>query len=159
MPKFSRSAVLSILLILAVTFTMRMTTNMLMTSIPVLAKFTLLASTFLTALPVVMYAVTGLLANLFLNGRIRASRIAVSIAASLFVMALSLPLFYLAQNIWEVAAIAAVDGLSMGLVPPLLLTMISLAYEDIRDNVLGFYTSALSISLIAGTFMQGFLLS
>ena len=51
MPKFSRSAVLSILLILAVTFTMRMTTNMLMTSIPVLAKFTLLASTFITALP------------------------------------------------------------------------------------------------------------
>jgi len=159
MSKFSRSAVFSILIILAVTFTMRMTTNMLMTSIPVLAKFTLLASTFLTALPVVMYAVTGLLANLFLNGRIRASRISLSIAVSLFVMAVSLPLFYLARNIWEVAAIAAMDGLSMGLVPPLLLTLISLAYEDIRDNVLGFYTSALSISLIAGTFMQGFLLS
>ncbi|MGC8608284.1 MAG: MFS transporter [Thermoplasmata archaeon] len=155
----SFSTILTILLILIVTFTMRMTTNMLMTSIPVLSKFTILASTFLTAVPVSMYSVTGMLANLFINGRIKSRNIGITIAISLVGLALMLPLYYFSSSIWDVIAISAVGGLFMGLVPPLLLTLISLSYDEIRDHVLGLYTSVLSLSLIAGTFFQAYVLS
>ncbi len=155
----SYSTIATIALILVVTFLMRMTTNMLMTSIPVYSKFTILASTFLTGIPVSMYSVVGMLSNLFINGRIRSRSIGITIAFALLGLALMLPLYYFSNNIWEVIAISAAGGISMGLVPPLLLTLISLSYSEIRDHVLGFYTFALSLSLIAGTFLQAYLLS
>ncbi|EQB73507.1 MAG: transporter [Ferroplasma sp. Type II] len=58
------------LMLLSVTFTMRSSTNMLMTVVPIFTKYVINADVFFVGLTATLYGIGAMASNIFVNGRI-----------------------------------------------------------------------------------------
>ncbi|AAT42723.1 MFS transporter [Picrophilus oshimae] len=147
---------LNIFMLLAVTFTMRATTNMLMTIIPVFTKYVINADVLDVGLTATLAGIGALISNIFVNGKIRIDRTPVTIFSFLLLMTISIFFLIFSSNIYEVLVLSLASGLSMGVVQTLLMTLITaLAPRELRDRYIAMFTASLSLSLIAGTLAQG----
>ncbi len=147
---------LNIFMLLAVTFTMRATTNMLMTIIPVFTKYVINASVLDVGLTATLAGIGALISNMFVNGRIKINKTPITIFLFLLLMTISIFFLIFASNIYEVFILSLATGLSMGVVQTLLMTLITtLAPRNLRDRYIAMFTASLSLSLIIGTLAQG----
>ncbi len=151
---------LNFIIMLAVTFFMRTTTNMLMTTIPVLSKFVINASVLQVGIAATLYSIGALFSGLFINGRVSTRNTPRVLSISLLIMSLTTPFFYFSVNMMEVYILSIIDGISFGTMMPLMLTLVNiLSDQGNKDRAIALYTSSLSLSLIFGTLFEGSILS
>jgi MFS family permease len=152
--------VINLIMLLSVTFTMRASTNMLMTVVPVFTKYVINADVFFVGLTATLYGIGAMISNIFINGRINIEKTPKIIALFLSIMTLGIFFYIFSNNIYEVFILSAITGLSMGVVQPLLMTVTNvIAPPDKRDRYIAAYTASLSLSLIFGVILEGLILS
>ncbi len=152
------SLLVSALIIVGITVSLRATNNMMITTMPIFSKdvfnFSNVSVGELTALT---YATT-FLATLLLNPRLESSQRRKIFIASIAVIDVSLVLLYFSNSIsiWPIAALA---GVSFGMVFPNLITSASL-HGDHRAQMrlLAIYSVSLSLSLVVGPVIETFIL-
>ncbi len=151
---------INLIMLLSVTFTMRASTNMLMTVVPVFTKYVINADVFFVGLTATLYGIGAMIANVLINGRINIEKTPKIIALFLSIMTLGIFFYILSNNIYEVLILSAITGLSMGVVQPLLMTVTNIiAPPDKRDRYIAAYTASLSLSLIFGVVLEGLIVS
>lgn len=70
----SKLIFINLIILLSVTFTMRASTNMLMTVVPVFSKYVLLANLIFVGLTATLYGIGALISNILINGRVNISK-------------------------------------------------------------------------------------
>ncbi len=151
---------INLIMLLSVTFTMRASTNMLMTVVPVFTKYVIDADVLFVGLTATLYGIGAMISNVLINGRINIEKTPRVIAFFLLVMTVGIFFYVLSNNIYEVLILSTVTGLSMGVVQPLLMTVTNvIAPKDKRDKYIAAYTASLSLSLIFGVIMEGLIVS
>ena len=147
---------INMIMLLSVTFTMRSSTNMLMTVVPVFTKYVINADVLFVGLTATLYGIGGMVSNIFVNGRISVDKTPKVVVAFLAVMTLGIFFYIFSSNVYEVFVLSAVTGLSMGVVQPLLMTITNaIAPPGSRDRYIAAYTASLSLSLIFGVLVEG----
>ncbi|KPV47255.1 transporter [Acidiplasma aeolicum] len=156
----SKLIFINLIMLLSVTFTMRASTNMLMTVVPVFSKYVLLANLIFVGLTATLYGIGALISNILINGRVNISKTPKMITLFLFIMTASIFAFIFTKNIYEVLVLSFITGSSMGVVQPLLMTVTNIiSPPDKRDRYIAAYTASLSLSLIFGVLLQGYVIS
>ncbi|WMT54214.1 MULTISPECIES: MFS transporter [unclassified Acidiplasma] len=156
----SKLIFINLIILLSVTFTMRASTNMLMTVVPVFSKYVLLANLIFVGLTATLYGIGALISNILINGRVNISKTPKMITLFLFIMTASIFAFIFTKNIYEVLVLSFITGSSMGVVQPLLMTVTNIiSPPDKRDRYIAAYTASLSLSLIFGVLLQGYVIS
>ncbi len=156
----SKLLLINLIMLLSVTFTMRASTNMLMTIVPVFTKYVINADVFFVGLTATLYGIGAMVSNVLINGRINIEKTPKIIALFLLVMTIGIFFYILSDNIYEVLILSMVTGISMGVVQPLLMTVTNvIAPPDKRDRYIAAYTASLSLSLIFGVILEGLILS
>lgn len=151
---------INMIMLLSVTFTMRSSTNMLMTVVPVFTKYVINADVLFVGLTATLYGIGGMVSNIFVNGRISVDKTPKVVFAFLAVMTLGIFFYIFSTNVYEVLILSAVTGLSMGVVQPLLMTITNaIAPPGMRDRYIAAYTASLSLSLIFGVLVEGLVIS
>ena len=151
---------INLIMLLSVTFTMRSSTNMLMTVVPVFTKYVINADVFFVGLTATLYGIGAMVSNIFVNGRISVDKTPKVVFAFLVVMTLGIFFYIFSTNVYEVFILSAITGLSMGVVQPLLMTITNaIAPSGKRDRYIAAYTASLSLSLIFGVILEGFVIS
>jgi len=151
---------INLIMLLSVAFTMRTSTNMLMTVVPVFTKYVINADVFFVGLTATLYGIGAMVANVLINGRINIEKTPRTIALLLLIMTVGIFFYLLSNNIYEVLILSTVTGLSMGVVQPLLMTVTNvIAPPGKRDRYIAAYTASLSLSLIFGVVMEGLITS
>jgi MFS family permease len=152
--------IINFIMLLSVTFTMRSSTNMLMTVVPIFTKYVINADVFFVGLTATFYGIGAMASNIFVNGRISVDKTPKVIFGFLLLMTLGIFIYIFSTNIYEVLALSGITGISMGVVQPLLMTVTNaIAPPGKRDKYIAAYTAALSLSLIFGVLMEGLILS
>ncbi len=151
---------INIIILLSVTFTMRASTNMLMTVVPVFSRYILFANVFYVGLTATLYGIGALISNVLINGKVNISKTPKVITIFLFIMTIVIFLYMFTTNIYEVFLLSLISGSAMGIVQPLLMTVTNLiSPPDKRANYIAAYTASLSLSLIFGVLLQGYIVS
>lgn len=151
---------INLIMLLSVAFTMRTSTNMLMTVVPVFTKYVINADVFFVGLTATLYGIGAMVANVMINGRINIEKTPRTIALLLLIMTVGIFFYLLSNNVYEVLILSTVTGLSMGVVQPLLMTVTNvIAPPGKRDRYIAAYTASLSLSLIFGVVMEGLITS
>ena len=110
---------INLIMLLSVAFTMRTSTNMLMTVVPVFTKYVINADVFFVGLTATLYGIGAMVANVLINGRINIEKTPRTIALLLLIMTVGIFFYLLSNNVYEVLILSTVTGLSMGVVQPL----------------------------------------
>jgi len=152
------SVLIAVVVIVVMTFALRASNNMVVTTVPLLAKYDLrLSSAYIGAISGVFSGFT-FLATAFINTKLCARRRRFFFVLSSAGFALSLPLFYFATSI-TLWVLAAFSGFVLGFLMPNIVTSAGLFKDPkTRERVLAIYTLSLSTSLIAGPSLEGFIL-
>ena len=151
---------INMIMLLSVTFTMRSSTNMLMTVVPVFTKYVIDADVLFVGLTATLYGIGAMVSNIFVNGRISVDKTPKVVFAFLTVMTLGIFFYIFSSNVYEVFILSAITGLSMGVVQPLLMTITNaIAPPGKRDRYIAAYTASLSLSLIFGVLLEGLVIS
>ncbi|WP_449461848.1 MFS transporter [Tardisphaera miroshnichenkoae] len=149
--------VLAVIFIVLITFALRASNNMMVTTVPLVAKYDFNMSATEIGLLSSAFSLASFVATLY-NSRLCARRRRVYFMVGSAAFAVLLPLFYLATpiTIWLLSVFA---GFVMGLLMPNIITSAGL-YNDpkVRERVLAVYTLALSTSLVVGPSMEGAML-
>ncbi|ACP48945.1 major facilitator superfamily MFS_1 [Sulfolobus islandicus Y.N.15.51] len=153
------SLIYSAIILVLMTISARATDNMVTTTVPLLAKYSLQLSNslveLLSALLFTFNFITTTFINPELNSRVRRRVFVISNVIILF----SLPLYYLSNeiSIWIISIFA---GIAFGLVMPNLITAASLANDKKSvERLLSLYSTSLSTSLILGPAIEVYLLT
>jgi len=153
------SLIYSAIILVLMTISARATNNMVTTTVPLLAKYSLQLSNslveLLSALLFTFNFITTTFINPELNSRVRRRVFVISNVIILF----SLPLYYLSNeiSIWIISIFA---GIAFGLVMPNLITAASLANDKKSvERLLSLYSTSLSTSLILGPAIEVYLLT
>ncbi len=159
-PAGYKLALINFAMLLSVTFTMRSSTNMLMTVVPIFTKYVINADVFFVGLTATLYGIGAMLSNIFINGRINISMTPKVVFVFLAIMSAGIFLYIFSNNIYEVFILSSITGLSMGVVQPLLMTITNLiAPPGKRDRYIAAYTASLSLSLIFGVLLEGYIVA
>jgi MFS family permease len=143
----------TIVIIVALTFAIRASNNMIQTTIPLLAKYDLSYSQFFVGVLVAALSASALVASL-LN-----SAIHVRLRKRLFIGAsiaypLTIFLFSFSSPV-SVLVFVLGSGLSYGFIFPNIMTSAGLFQDkNVRERILAIYTLALAVSLIAGPALE-----
>lgn len=146
-----------ILILMAIS--MRATNNMVITTVPLFAKYTLNFSYIFTALATALIYLGTIIATLFINPKLNSVlRRKVFILANIFLVALIF-LYYLSNHM-SIFLISIFIGLCYGIILPNILTSATL-YPDKkgREKLLSIYSVGLSLSLVLGPSLESFLLT
>ncbi|MGP6239911.1 MFS transporter [Cuniculiplasma sp. SKW4] len=161
--KDSKSQIPSLLSVIAVilsmTFAVRASNNMFVTSTPLLAKYIFDYSKFEVGMLAAFTALTMFIMSTFLNAPLESERRRKLFIGSSLVYAIIFPFFAFsnAYTLWIVMAIA---GFTLGSIMPNIITSASLFKErKVRERILSLYTLTLSLSLIMGPFIEGEILN
>jgi len=90
----SKLLLINLIMLLSVTFTMRASTNMLMTIVPVFTKYVINADVFFVGLTATLYGIGAMISNVLINGRINIEKTPKIIAFFLLVMTIGI-FFYI----------------------------------------------------------------
>ncbi|WP_237265228.1 MFS transporter [Thermoplasma sp. Kam2015] len=152
------SFVSMLLIIASITFAVRGSNNMYMTEIPLIARYVFHYGEFLVGAISALTAVGTFIMSALINSRLRSKeRRRVFIVSSL-IYAVVFPLFYLSNaiTIWPIAFFA---GFSLGALMPNIITSAGLLPDrKQRERLLSIYTLTLSVSLVVGPALEGYLL-
>lgn len=148
----------ALLIIAPLTIAVRASNNMLMTTIPLLARYNFHFSNTLIGLLSALTALMTFLSSGLVNSRLRAHSRRLIFIVSSIIYAVVYPLFWLSTPliIWPLSAIA---GFTLGFLMPNIITSASLLPDRrTRERLLNIYTLSLSISLILGPAIESFIL-
>ncbi len=149
----------AIAVIVPITFAIRASNNMLMTTVPLLVKYYFNFNSAEVGALSALSSLGSLIASGLLNSRLNAIRRRRAFIASSIAYAVILPTFYLAGPI-TIWALSALSGLSLGLIMPNIITAAGLVQDrKARERILAIYTVALSLSLILGPLIETAMLS
>ncbi|MEM0140359.1 MAG: MFS transporter, partial [Ferroplasma sp.] len=154
----AKLAIINLVMLLSVTFTMRSSTNMLMTIVPIFTRYVIDADIFFVGLTATLYGIGAIISNIFINGRIGVDKTPKIVLIFLIIMSAGIFAYIFSRNIYMVLILSTITGISMGVVQPLLLTITNIiAPPGKRDNYIASYTASLSLSLIFGVLVEGFI--
>jgi Major Facilitator Superfamily. len=157
--KVSKESVLvTILVILSTTFFIRASNNMMVTSVPLLAKYYLnFSQTEIGMISALSYFSTFLTTSI-LNVRLNAEKRRIAFILSNLIYAVVFIGFW-RSNFISVWILSAIGGGVLGLIMPNIITAASLFKDPkVRERVLSLYTVALSLSLVAGPALESYVL-
>lgn len=148
----------TVVIIIALTFAIRASNNMVQTTIPLLARYDLSYSQFLVGMLVAALSASALAASL-LN-----SAIQVRLRKKLFVLAAvvyPLTIFLLSFSTpISVFVFVIAGGISYGFIFPNIMTSAGLFQDrSVRERILAIYTLALAVSLIAGPSLESLIVA
>lgn len=153
------SIIETIFIILSITFFIRASNNMLLTSVPLLARYDFNFSQQEVGLIAALSSLATFLTTAFLNTRLSSGKRRIAFIISNVVYVLIFIGFWQSDyvTVWIMAAIA---GAVLGLMMPNVITAAGL-FKDaaVRERVLSLYTVALSLSLVAGPAVESDLLA
>lgn len=144
---------------MVMTFSMRATNNMIITTVPLLARIDLGFSRFLVGIiSAVIYLFT-FMVTFYINPRLNAKLRRTFFIGANFAILLVLVSYYFANGI-SVWAISALAGLSYGIMMPNLITSSTLLKDQKeRERLISLYSVGLSLSLILGPTIEDSILS
>ncbi|MHB1811351.1 MAG: MFS transporter [Thermoplasmataceae archaeon] len=148
----------TIIVILSITFSVRATNNLIMTSIPLLAKYDFGFSQTLVGILSALASASTFLTTALLNTRLNSKNRKISFVISNALYTLVL-IGYWASNHITLWMLTATGGALLGLIMPNIITSASLFKDAVlRERVLALYTVFLSLSLITGPAIESYLL-
>ncbi|MGC8563032.1 MAG: MFS transporter [Thermoplasmata archaeon] len=152
------SIVVTVLVILSTTFFIRASNNMMITSVPLLAKYYLnFSQTEVGIISALSYFCT-FLTTAILNARFSARTRRIAFIISTLIYAAVFIGFW-KSNFISIWALSAIGGGVLGLIMPNIITSASLFKDSkVRERVLSLYTVALSLSLVAGPALESYVL-
>lgn len=148
----------AISIIVPLTIAIRASNNMLMTTIPLIARYNFHFSNTLVGVLSALTSLMTFLSSGLLNSRLRVCRRRIVFIASSVLYAIVFPLFWLSSplTIWVLSAAA---GFVLGFLMPNVITSASLLPDRrARERLLNIYTLSLSISLILGPAIESLIL-
>ncbi|QGA54120.1 MFS transporter [Sulfolobus sp. E5-1-F] len=149
----------SAIILVLMTISARATNNMVTTTVPLLAKYSLQLSNSLVGLLSALLFAFNFISTTFINPKLNSKVRKRVLIISNVVILLSLPLYYLSNSlsIWIISIFA---GVAFGLVMPNLVTAASLASDKRSvERLLSLYSTSLSTSLILGPAIEVYLLT
>lgn len=147
-----------LLIIVSITIAIRASNNMIITTLPLFAKYVLYFPPRLVGALATLFSLFTFISSGFLNSRLRVRIRRVTFIMSSFLYIAIFPLFYISTDItiWMISALA---GFIMGFIMPNIITAAGLLKDrKARERLLSIYTLALSLSLIIGPILESFLL-
>ena len=157
--KISKGSVaVTIIVILSTTFFVRASNNMMVTSVPLLAKYYFnFSQTEVGIISALSYLCTFIMTAI-LNTRLSAEKRRVSFIISTVIYAIVFIGFW-KSNFISVWILSAIGGGVLGLIMPNIITSASLFKDPkVRERALSLYTVALSLSLVAGPALESYVL-
>ena len=157
--KQTPSLIAVISVILSMTFAVRASNNMFVTSSPLLAKYVFDFSKFQVGMLAAFTAFTMFIMSTFLNAPLESERRRKLFIGSSLAYAVTFP-FFAFSNAFTLWIIMAIAGFTLGSIMPNIITSASL-FKDrkVRERILSIYTLTLSLSLIMGPFIEGEILN
>jgi len=155
----SKGIFYSAITIFLITFAIRASNNMLITTIPLIADYYFHFTPTFIGLVSSMASIFSFISSIFINSKLYPSLRRKVFIASSFLYAFTFPLFYLVNPIlvWIFASIA---GFSMGIIFPNIITFAgSIGDQKSRERMLSLYTTSLSVSLILSPSIESLILS
>jgi len=153
------SIIYSIVIIILITFAVRASNNMMMTTISLFSKYDLFFNPIEIGLTESVLAFATFITTALINSRLSVKpRRYLFIASNiLFTLILGVMEFSNAISFWVFIFVA---GFAFGAIMPNIITSAGLIEDKrIRERVLGIYTLALSVSLIAGPALESYVLT
>lgn len=153
------SIVETIFVILSITFFIRASNNMMLTSVPLLARYDFNFTQEEVGLIAGLSSFSTFITTALLNTRLSSGSRRVAFMASNVVYVFVFVGFFESTfiTIW---ILAAIGGAVLGLMMPNVITAAGLFRDaTVRDRVLSLYTVALSLSLVAGPAVESYLLN
>ncbi|ADN51811.1 MFS transporter [Vulcanisaeta distributa] len=148
----------AISIIVPLTIAIRASNNMLMTTIPLLARYNFHFSNTLVGILSALISLMTFISSGLINSRLRACRRRIAFIVSSVIYAITFPLFWLSSPI-TVWLLSAVAGFALGFLMPNVITSASLLPDRrARERLLNIYTLALSVSLILGPAIESLIL-
>lgn len=152
------SLLITILVILSTTFFVRASNNMMVTSVPLLAKYYFnFTQTDVGIISALSYFSTFLTTSV-INVRLNAEKRRIAFVLATLIYATTFIGFWISNftSIWVLSAIA---GAVLGLIMPNIITAAGLFKDPrTRERVLSLYTVALSLSLVTGPAVESYIL-
>ncbi len=148
-----KSLAFAVVLVL-LTFSFRASDNMMLTTLPLIAKYYFHFSSITIGLVSSLATVFALISSGLINARLRGKARRWAFLSASAAYALSFPLFYLSTpvNVWPLVALV---GFAVGIVMPNVVTTASLFPDQrTRERLLSLYTLALSTSLVVGPLVE-----
>lgn len=146
------------IIIVGITFALRASNNMVITTLPLIARYDFHFSSILIGLVSSLAAIFAFVSSGFVNSRLNSRLRKKFFVGFAILYAIVFPLFYFSNpyNVWLLASFL---GFAMGLVMPNLMTYAGMAEDQrTRERMLSLYTLALSTSLILGPFIESVVL-
>ncbi|WP_162509108.1 MFS transporter [Thermogymnomonas acidicola] len=147
-------------IIVPVTLAVRASNNMFQTEVPLLARDYLGMSELEIGSLAAVASLTTFVMSAFINARLppSAGRRTLFVASS-FLYAITFPPFFFLVDRYTIWLVLSLAGFSLGSVMPNIITSASLLPDRLqRERLLSLYTLTLSISLVAGPALEGYLL-
>ncbi|AWR93298.1 MFS transporter [Acidianus brierleyi] len=150
--------IISAIIIIGITFSLRASNNMIITTLPLIARYDFHFSSILIGVVSSLAAIFAFISSGLVNSKLKSKlRRRFFVLFSIF-YAIIFPLFYFSNpfNIWFFASFL---GFSMGLIMPNIMTYAGLFPDQrTRERMLSLYTLALSTSLILGPLIESVVL-
>jgi DHA1 family multidrug resistance protein-like MFS transporter len=150
--------IISSIIIIGITFSLRASNNMIITTLPLIARYDFHFSSILIGVVSSLAAIFAFISSGFVNSKLRSKLRKRFFIIFSILYAIIFPLFYFSNpiNIWFFASFI---GFSMGLIMPNIMTYAGLfSDQKTRERMLSLYTLALSTSLILGPLIESAIL-
>ncbi|EHP71306.1 arabinose efflux permease family protein [Metallosphaera yellowstonensis MK1] len=158
MKKENFTFIQGLLIILPITFVIRASSNVLSTSLPLLAKYQMLFPESLVGLLSGLLSFSTFLGSGLLNTRLTSKERRRAFMVSNLLYLVCFPLLYISSpsSIWFLSVLS---GASLGMIMPNLITSAGLLEDrKARERLLSLYALALSLSLVFGPLLESWLL-
>ncbi|MGC8581579.1 MAG: MFS transporter [Thermoplasmata archaeon] len=156
---FLNNTLFSIIVIAGMTISMRASNNMLITTVPLIAKYSLHFNNEIVGFLSAFFTLFSFLSSYFVNIKVTPVKRRYLFIISSFLYGITLPLFYFLNRviIW---ILIPLGGFILGLIMPNIITSANL-FDDkkIRERIIGIYTIALSVSLIIQPLVESAILN
>lgn len=152
------SLLYAVLIIVSITFAIRASNNMYMTTVPLLARYYFDFSEFSVGLIATVGAIGTFLMSAVINAKLKAKQRRRMFIISAFVYMIVFPLFYVSNGllIWPIFFTAS---FVLGALMPNIITSAGLFDErKVRERILSIYTLTLSVALVAGPLIESIIL-
>lgn len=140
--------------IFLLSFSVRTTNIMLLTTLPLLGIYVLKFPIALIGLLNSEFSLASFISSFFINSILSSRQREKMFRISSISYAISLALLYF-SNEMTIWLFVAISGLSMGIIWPNVITFISsFKHQEVREKLLGLYSSFLSLALLIGPFLE-----
>lgn len=154
----NRRTLIYAVIIVIITFSLRASNNMIITTLPLIAKYYFHFSSILIGVISSLAMLSAFIASGLINSRLTSSIRRKVFITSAIIYSTVFPLFYFSNpyNVWLLTSLV---GFSLGMIMPNIITSAGLFQDQrTRERMLSLYTLALSTSLIIGPLIESAIL-